>query len=243
MTVKLKHSVMLAVPGSPEFNDLARHKELQDLPFSRFAYGWGVICCIAWLRQKQTLKCADVDAIINSELSIDSKCLKLANILRKSTIVYLSDKPELVGGNLFVPETVVITKTDMIKAFCCLYSKTGIASFLAPMKEHGVNALCRTGLKELINMIDFPIPSLACLVSALGFPYVTEQPHLAEGIMISRADSDTTPICVMYGPNLRYYKILSFSQYFELVSAGTLAEPITILESVDGNIITNNLVE
>lgn len=241
MTISEKHSIITAIPESQDFKSLLQSKNISDTGFSRIKYGWAVVCCLSWIRQKLNLGCKDIRNILNLQIEDESKSLRLYNLLRKSTVTTNVAMPNIVGGNLILPESVKITKKDMAIAFACLFTSDGLYSFVKnTCNGYGANSLCRRGLKGLISKINFPIPSLACLLSSLGYPYITAQPYLSQGIMISKCTSLDTPICVLYGSGLKFYKMLTSEQFVSLAVTESLAEPISMTAALDNNIATND---
>lgn len=243
--VAKNHAILTATVESPEAAQLLQDAYVRDTHFGSLRFGWSVITLVAWLQVRVYTRNEELFKILRSEVAQSTKVTKLFNLAKKATVKQNVSLPLVVGGNIVYPVSESFTRVDMEKAVGLLIGNnfTSALSKIACSLQ-GINKLCAYSpqkLAGLIDLIDFPIPSICQLLQVLGANYVVSQPYLADGVIVSKSGSRDDCLCVMYGPSLKKYKLIKPSDLLDLSMRRLLTRPLSIIEAVTSGIETNDL--
>lgn len=181
------------------YNFLCNCDEGKQCGFNLLTFGYEVVTAYIWLKTKFDSNSADMKSLMSSgDRSLGTLSAMLKKRLIQDLIVDKSiTAPYVVGGNIIVPPNVKITVQHLVRAYelLCNRKKDPLIKFLDSMchKSGGqigsINSIVYTPasdlkktkkvyLEKLIDLIDFPIPSIYVLLKTLGYNYFPGNPYL-----------------------------------------------------------------
>lgn len=246
--ITLNHEIITAPINSQKMRSLMESEYVQSTGIGNIKYGWGVVVFYSWLNHLILMQSPALYKILDASHSATTRANQLYDLAMQAVVYKSVETPIIVSGNIIISEEMHLTKKSMLAAYrLSIDSKNPLQLMLNRIcgKTLGINKLCSTQLKKLIALIDFEIPSLSYLLKTLGYNYITLQPYLEQGIMISSCQSDPKKICILYGNNLNKFKQVSPKFMAQLALESRLDLPMTRLEVIQQYppVQTNDFIE
>lgn len=217
--------------------ELAKEADIQDI--LGLQYGTHIILIIAWLRQKIELKSADIESLMSGNPRSKATARRLWKIALSATVP--GERALVFGGNIILPKGEHILLAEVTQALQLLNPEHPIQILLQDVckKHYTINYLDYKGLEELIQLIKFPITSLAALILSLGYKYLVGNQYLDKGIIIGTTNSNSHEMCALYGRGK--YKIMPFNTFMFLASQDALTTPLSEYEACQLGVFTNHI--
>lgn len=216
----------------------ALSEEAEDKNILRLQYGTHIILVIAWLKQKIELGSTDLVKIMEGDPRSKATARLLWRVALDSTVA--GEKPLVFGGNIILPKGEHILLTEVTQALQLLDPNHPIQVFLRDIckRHYTVNYIDYKGLDKLIELIKFPVTSIAALILSLGYKYIMENQFIDKGVIVGTTNSDSHEICIIYGKGR--YKIMPFNTFMFLASQDALMTPLSEYEACQLGIFTNH---
>lgn len=246
--IALNHEIITTSLNSQKMKTLLENEYVKSTGIGDLKYGWGVVIFYSWINHLIIMQSPALYKILNASNSATVRTNQLYELAMQAVVYKPLETPLIVGGNIVIPEAVHLTKKSMMAAYrLSIDSKNPIQSMLNRIcgKTLGINKICSTSLKKLIALVDFEIPSLSYLLKTLGYNYLTLQPYLEQGIMLSSCQSDSKRLCILYGHDLSRFKQVSPELMAQLALENRLDLPMTRLEVIQQYppVLTNDYIE
>lgn len=238
---ELNHKIiMCSLADKAQVSKLACEAKLPE--YTNLKHGYHVVTLLAWLRMKVELNSQDLDIIMGQSKGLAEITGRVTELIHTSVVrVAGLEKPVVFGGNILLKPKEAILKTEVAKAVKLFCSQHPLNDYLAHIcKSHyTINYLDQTKLNKLLILIDFPIPSVCALLTALGYQYIAENPYLSDGIVVGVVNPETMSLYCGYDKGK--FKILSYEVFCRLAAEGMLKVPLTQLETAQLQVFTNHI--
>lgn len=260
------------------YNFLCSCDEGKQCNFDMLKFGYEVVTAYLWLKTKFESNSADMKSLTStSSRSIGTLSAMLKKRLAQDLIVSQDiTVPYIVGGNIVVPKGLDIKVQHLLRAYDLLKNRKSdpLIKFLDSIchKSGGqagsINSIVYTpeaelkkskksNFAKLVNLIDFPIPSIYVLLKALGYNYFPGNPYLdadneygkCQCIIGGLADeSDGERWFRVYYTDaaakqpFSKYKFIPESMLIPMILDNTLFQPMDRLDAQELGVITNDEV-
>lgn len=244
MDLVKNHAILTAsLSDSSEHSALAKDDYIIATGFPRLKFGWNIVVLLNWVSAKTEYVSTDVcEQLIRLKEGAPRKgivqsLLKYAN---QDIVPSHDGSYGIYGCNIVAPRGTQFSSQD-INTVLDLIQGTELTLYLHKQipDRLGGNILTTKKLNKLISLIDFPIPSISCLLQTLKYTFLVENPYLSEGIVIGKT-AFTGYFSVMYD---NHYKIMQEATLAALASEGLLKQPLTTLQCLQLSVETNHFRE
>lgn len=222
---------------------LAKDEYVVATGFPKLTFGWNIVVLLNWISAKTEFVSTDVcEQLVRlkdgaSRKSITQALLRYAN---QDIIPSPNGTYGIYGCNILAPEGTQFSSQEMNTVLDLIQGNELTAYLLKQIPDKlGGNVLTTKKLNKLISLIDFPIPSISCLLQTLKYTFLVENPYLSEGVVIGKS-SFAGYFSVIYG---NHYKLLPEATLAALASEGLLRQPMTTLQCLQLSIETNHFRE
>lgn len=278
--------IMTPVKASEDnsvYQNLCVSEEGEECDYSALQYGYDFVIAYLWLKMKRNSISTDMQSLaakedVQSRHSLGTLSAMLIKRF-KQDCVYCKDvdHPYIIGGNVVLPVGMTISPKYLAMAYDMLYypKESKLLRFLKSISKNidkqpgSINRIVynkpteskshknRSNLAELIDLIDFPIPSIFVLLQTLGFGYFPVNPYLsAENIYnkpqaiiggIAVNTTDNTLLRFDYtsaGSELPFdkYKLCTAKQLYDMIADSSAWEPVHERDAQRLGIITNDII-
>lgn len=261
------------------YNFLCNCTEGKTCHFGTLAFGYEVLTAYIWLKYKFESNSADMKSLQTntSEKSLGTLSAMLKKRFQQDVLISKkTSTPCVIGGNIVLPPGIKITVRHLLRAYNLLCNKKQdpLIRFLDNVchKTNGqvgsINSIVYTPLAELrknnktylerlIEIVDFPIPSIYVLLKTLGYSYFPGNPYLdsdneygkCQCIIGGLADTQSGERWFrLYYTDaaskqpFSKYKFLPESLLLSMILDNTAFQPMDRLDAQELNIITNDEV-
>lgn len=266
------------------YQNLCASEEGEDCAYSSLQYGYDFVIAYLWLKMKRESNSTDMQSLnVQDEAQHRHSLGTLSAMLIKrfkQDCIYCSDidHPYLIGGNIILPQGMTVASKYLVMAYNMLYypKESSLLHFLKGIsktvdKHSGsVNRIVYTtpaewkanknhsNLAALIELINFPIPSIYVLFQTLGFGYFPANPYLSAENIYNKPQSIIGSISVNTAPStlLRFdytsadseipfnkYKLCTAEQLHSMIIDGSAWAPMFREDALCLGIITNDITK
>ncbi len=281
------HSLIMTPVKASENNfsyqNLCTSEEGEECAYSALQYGYDFVIAYLWLKMKRESNSTDMQSLnVQDETQHRHSLGTLSAMLIKrfkQDCIYCKDidHPYIIGGNVILPSGMTVAPKYLAMAYDMLYypKESKLLRFLKSVnksidKQPGsVNRIVYTkpsewkahknhsNLAELIELINFPIPSIYVLLQTLGFGYFPANPYLSAENIYNKPQAIIGSIAVNTAANtlLRFdytsagsdtpfnaYKLCTAKQLHSMIVDDSAWEPMYSQEAQRLGIITNDLI-
>lgn len=206
---------------------------------SNLKYGWNVVLMYCWLAQKVRFGSMDVNKLLKGTLDIKTVKVRLCELANRDVVVMPDQPYRIYGANIISPVSIKFLQRDAAAVIKLMKGHPFVEQLdkmIGSRYGRGANIIEAKPLEELIATIDFPIPSIAILIKALGYNYIIDNPYIDNNIILGLVGNEQ-----LYIKYKTKYKFMSFDTFAHLASLDLLTEPITTIEAFNLGIITNDI--
>lgn len=241
MDIKKNHAILTTSLFDTAARDaLVADNVVASTGFAKLKPGWNVVVLYTWLSQKLQSFSTDVLKLMGQfedGMSIEDYAQGFLNCAIQDLVVNENYTLGIYGGNILSPTELDLKHEDMLKVVELTQSHP-LQRYLAKTipAKFGANWLTTRKLSTLISLIDFEIPSIACLLQALGYNFLVANPFLEQGVVVGTSKY-AGYFYILYD---NYYKIMKGETLAALASEGLLKQPLTITQSTQLGVETNH---
>lgn len=263
------------------YDSLCTSAEGKECNFASLTFGYEFIVAYMWLKMKDTSNSADMRSLfeIKTERSLGTLSAMLKKRFQQDVLVNRDiDHPYILGGNIIVPPDVKVTSRHLVRAYNIYINnkKEPLTTFLNNICRRSggqvgsINSIVytsaadykrnhqRSNLAALIDLIDFPIPSIIVLLKALGYNYFPCNPYLDAdnnygkcqciigGLATDFTDKNGEVRLYYTDPSAKEpfsrYKFIPYDLLVTMLMDNSAFQPMEYIVAQDKGILTNDII-